>query len=293
MLQHAKESVAHFVKEQEHQFGLDKEGAKEAANAAKDYAEGRRKDRVKKGKEADIQDMQWDTVKFVDRYGEEHYVSSAMAEDMQNAEEEAMLDLEMDGRLPSPKLPRLAKDPDFGSVQLKINWTVPSDFGGGNSNCIQHAIVRWKKTENQHQDRNDLWSTDNATDLSSKGKVEYISTKTKGDQLMEGLDKKEKIIKNKRARFVEITGLLPDTEYQIFTSFVYTPEALKEHVEQGGVLNASNTTGEGEQIGPLVIQTADALLQCGNCGSTLNWGLEECVAKACRGSEISLNAWNK
>ncbi len=43
--------------------------------------------------------MAWDTVRFVDRYGEEHYVSEAMAEQMQLSEEEAMLDLEELGKL--------------------------------------------------------------------------------------------------------------------------------------------------------------------------------------------------
>jgi hypothetical protein len=97
-------------------------------------------------------------------------------------------------------------------------------------------------------------------------------------------------VKNKRARFVEISKLYPDTEYEIYTSFVYDEKTLKEHVEHGGVLDPDHD-GEGERIGPLVVTTASALLQCGSCGSTLNWGLEEC--SFCQGSDVGLHAWNK
>ena len=99
----AKQALADAKKEvakQKAEFGMDENGAKDTESAHKRYAEERRKDRVKKGKEEDIQDMAWDTVRFVDRYGEEHYVSEAMAEQMQLAEEEAMLDLEELGKLP-------------------------------------------------------------------------------------------------------------------------------------------------------------------------------------------------
>tara|TARA_B110000091_G_C13699504_1_gene425638 strand:- start:7 stop:912 length:906 start_codon:yes stop_codon:yes gene_type:complete len=283
-------ATSKLVKEQKKQFGVDKDGQQEVESAAKDYAERRRKDRVKKGKEADQKDMQWDTVLFVDRYGEEHYVSQAKAEEMQVAEEEAMLDLEVDGVLPPPKLPRLFKDPDFNAIQLKINWTVPSDFGDKDS--IKHCVVRWKKTNHQHSDRNDLWGH-GSSDLSAKGKVEYISTKTKEDQALEGRKDTMKIIKNKRARFIEIKPLTPATEYEILVSFVYTAEALAQHVAQGGVLQTEQNDGESATVGPLVVSTADALLQCGNCGSTLNWGIEECSAQQCRGSEVSLQAWNR
>ena len=102
-----------------------------------------------------------------------------------------------------------------------------------------------------------------------------------------------KIIKNKRARFIEIKHLTPATEYEILVSFVYTAEALAQHVAQGGVLHAEQNDGESATVGPLVVRTADALLQCGNCGSTLNWGIEECSAQQCRGSEVSLRAWNR
>jgi hypothetical protein len=129
MLKRAKEKANKVLTQQRAEFGLDKDGAKEAKSAADDYAERRRKDRVKKGKEEDIKAVDWDTVKFVDRYGEEHYVSAAMAEEMQNKEEEEMLDMELDGKLPAPKLPRLFKDPDFNAVQVRINWAVPADFG--------------------------------------------------------------------------------------------------------------------------------------------------------------------
>jgi len=67
----------------------------------------------------------------------------------------------------APKLPRLAKDPDYGSIQLVINWTVPADFG--NSDSIKHAVLRWERTKNQHQDRSDVWG-EGGTNLSAKGK---------------------------------------------------------------------------------------------------------------------------
>ena len=52
-------------------------------------------------------------------------------------------------------------------------------------------------------------------------------------------------MKNKRARFVEISKLYPDTEYEIYTSFVYDEKTLKEHVEHGGVLDPDHD-GEGD-----------------------------------------------
>ena len=249
-----------------------------------------RQDRVKKGKEEDIQATNWDIVKFVDRYGEEHFVSPAKAEEMQHAEEEAMMDMEMDGKLPAPKLPRLAKDPDYNAVQIVINWSVPADFSSLGSKSVDYAVLRWEKIS-QHDDHSDNWGQNG---LSSKGHVEYISTKKKEDREEEEIT--EKKIKNKRARFIEVSNLLQDTEYKFFTSFVYNEATLKEHVENGGVLapNDGNTVvGEGDVVGPLTIRTAQALLQCGNCGSTLNWGLEQCVHKACEGSEASMSAWNK
>ena len=128
-------------------------------------------------------------------------------------------------------------------------------------------MLRWKKTV-QHSDRGDVWSTD--VNVSAKGHVEYISTKKKGDRDEED-EKTFKKVKNKRARFIEIANLNPDTEYQIWTSFVYTKETLAMHLEQGGTLHNGEgedgkdwevEEGEGEKIGPLTIRTAQGMLIC-------------------------------
>ena len=283
MFKRAKEKARALIKDQKRQFGIDEKGVKDAEAAAIHYAEERRQDRVKKGKEEDKHEMQWDAVKYVDRYGEDHFVSSAMAAEMGKREEEDMLELELEGKLPPPKIPRLFKDPDYNAIQIKINWSVPNDFGTKDS--IKHCILKWSKTNNQHTDQHDIWST-------SKARVEYISTKTKEDKELFDDNETMKIVKNKRARFVEIRNLYPATEYEFLASFVYTETALNEFIEQGGKLNNKNSD-ESEPSDPLVVRTADALLQCSNCGSTLNWGIEECPDPNCLGSSVSFHAWNK
>ena len=223
------------IRKQRHEFGLDKEGQDESASAAEAYAREKSKRRVKQGLERDPDaKLDWDVVKFVDRYGEEHFVSPAMAEKMQE-EYEAELRLEEEaGLLPCPKPVRLAKQPSYNSFRVRVNWSPPNDFCHADE--IKHAIVKWSQVNNRHRDPRDIGLFDDQF-ASEGGHVESITIEKNSASGR----KQQRIVKNKRARFVEIGDLHPNTDYEVRVSFVYDKEVVKfHHLSSGGNTDAEN-----------------------------------------------------
>ena len=276
------------LKKQKHEFGLDADGAAEATSAAEAYAKEKSKRRVKQGLEKDPNAVtDWDVVKFVDRYGQEHFVSPAMAERMQE-EYEAELRLEEEGgMLPCPQPVRLAKQPSYDSIRVRINWQPPNDYCHAEE--VKHAIVKWSQVHNQHRDPRDIGLFDDQF-AHEGGRVESITIEKESSSGK----KRRRIVKNKRSRFVEIGDLHPNTDYEVRVSFVYDKEVVKFHKLSAGNLSAEDEEHgdrEGADSEPLLVRTGKALLQCGECGATLNWGLKNCPK--CEGSDASLSAWNR
>jgi hypothetical protein len=276
------------IAKQKHEFGVDAEGAAEATAAAEAYAREKSKRRVKAGLEKDPNAVkEWDVVRYVDRYGEEHFVSPAMAEKMQE-EYEAELKLEEEGELlPCPQPVRLAKQPSFDSIRVRINWQPPNDYCHADE--VHHAIVKWSQVHNQHRDPRDIGLFDDQFAYEG-GRVESITIEKESSSGK----KRQRVVKNKRSRFVEIGDLHPNTDYEVRVSFVYDKDVVKFHKLSAGHLHAEDAEHdhlEGADSEPLLVRTGKALLQCGDCGATLNWGLKKCPK--CEGSDASLSAWNR
>ena len=200
------------IRKQRHEFGLDKEGQDESASAAEAYAREKSKRRVKQGLERDPDaKLDWDVVKFVDRYGEEHFVSPAMAEKMQE-EYEAELRLEEEaGLLPCPKPVRLAKQPSYNSFRVRVNWSPPNDFCHADE--IKHAIVM-VAGEQPTPRPSRYWLVRRPVCKRGRSRREHHDR----EEFRFGR-KQQRIVKNKRARFVEIGDLHPNTDYEVRVSF--------------------------------------------------------------------------
>ena len=272
----AKAKLSETVTRQREEFGLDAAGAASAQKAAVSYGRDRHKQKVRKGLAVDPKKkLDWDTVKFVDRYGEEHYVSQAAADKMK-ADEARELAKEAAGHLlPPPARPRLANDkkPSHEAAQIHINWQVPDDFC--HPSQIVSAVVRWTVASATHVDRSDIFAETDGSYANQRGRVEHIAIVDKTN-VNQAHRETQRVVRNKRARFVEITGLQPDTEYDVRVSFNYSHDVLGHKDEEGNA-----TESEGAASDPLRIRTAQALLQCTGCGSTLNWGMNYCPRLSC------------
>ena len=288
LVEMGKTKINKEIKRQAKEFGVDKDGQEATLAAADAYANEKVKRRVKAGLQKDPNaKIDWDVVRFVDSYGQEHFVSPAMAEKMQEEYEAELKREEETGMLPCPKPPRLAKDPSYNSIRVRINWNPPEDFCHVEE--IQHAIVKWKQMPNQHRDARDIGLFDSQF-ATEGGYVESITIEKESSSGK----KRQRVVKNKRSRFVEITDLHPNTDYEVRVSFVYKKEAVKFHKLSSGLLDEDHDDHEDEEGAdsePLKVRTGKALLQCGECGATLNWGLQACPK--CEGADASLSAWNR
>ena len=148
---------------------------------------------------------------------------------------------------PPPRKLSIVKKPEIDFVRLQIHWRAADDFCKPEQ--IVHAEIHYKQHQ-EHAARSDAWGTE--------GRVESLRVFK-----MDADEELIKIVKNKRARFVEVRNLVPDCTYSFAVKFLY-----RQDVKGGGGLSRLS-----EKI---KVKLPRAILTCGICGATLNWGLEAC-----------------